>query len=170
VGQVIREHNRRRWLLLAVFAVPVAILSLGALTIVRQGAVVVHQCVPASGVNGWLGVQFALLRVDSDCPPGALAVGGDAHHALGIVAMVALPVLLAHVAGASIWLGLAAMLRRLIVGAVALLRRVIPALPVPSDVIRFRYAGPVATTHLAGLDRLAASCLWRRGPPALRAA
>ena len=166
---MIREWRRRSWLLLATLTVPVALLSVGALT-VHHGALVVHQCLPVNGVSGWLGIQLALLRPDSDCPSGALAVGGDPHHAVGVIAMVALPVLLAHVAGAGSWLGLAAMLRPLIAGAVALLRHVTPALPAPREIVWSWRAGPVATNRLEALDRLAASCLWRRGPPTVHAA
>lgn len=165
-----REQNRRWWVLLATLAVPFAVVGVGALSFVRHGALVVHQCVSVDGVTGWLGIQFALLRADTDCPSGALAVGGEPQHAVGVMAMIALPVLLAHLAGAGSWLGLAAMLRPLIAGALALLRHVTPALPVPGGAIGFWRAGPVATSHLALLDRLTASCLWQRGPPALHAA
>ena len=141
---------------------------MGALS-VHHGALVVHQCLPVNGVSGWLGVQLALLRPDSDCPSGALAVGGDPHHAVGVIAMVALPVLLAHVVGAGGWLGLAAMLRALIAGTVALLRAVTPALPAGGEIVWSWRALPVATIAFEALDRLAAGCLWRRGPPILHA-
>lgn len=165
VSRVIRERNGHRRLLLAVLAAPVALLTLGGFGLARQGTLVMHQCVPVSGADGWLGVQLALLRADSDCPPGALAIGGDAHHAMGVVAMVALPVLLAHLAGVSLWLGLTTMLQLLIDGAVTLLRHVIPALPAQADSMVVPRGGHVATPFAPALAHLVTSCVWRRGPP-----
>ena len=162
---MVRVHTRRWWLLLATLGVPATLLVAGVLTLVRHGTVLVHQCVPVNAVNGWLGIQFALLRPDSECPSGALALGGDARQAVGVMVVVALPVLTAHLVGAGGLLGLAGVLRHVIAVAVALLRHIAPTLPVPREVMVSWRAEPVASAHHAPLDRLVASCLWRRGPP-----
>jgi hypothetical protein len=163
-----RERRRPWWLLLATFAAPVTLLAVAAASLVREGAVLVHQCVAGDGAAGWLGLRLALLRVDGDCPTGSLAVGGDGRHVMGVVAIVALPVLLTHLAGLGVGLGLVALLRRLLTVAVAVLRAVAPRLPVTRAVVVGPRRAPITVTCQAMVDRLVTSSLHRRGPPVLR--
>lgn len=163
-----RESRRPWWLLLATFGAPVALLAAAATALVREGAVLVHQCVTGDGAAGWLGLRLALLRMDGDCPSGTLAVGGDSRQVMGVVAIVALPVLLTHLAGLGVGLGLVALLRRLLSGAVAVLRAVAPRLPVARPMVVAPRRAPITVTCQAMVDRLVTSSLHRRGPPALQ--
>lgn len=146
----------------------VAALSVAGVTsaMSRVGGVVIHQCVPDGGM-GWLGLRLALLRVDAVCPNGTLAVGGDQRQVLAVVVGVAVPALIAHLAGAGLGLGMLASLRRLaraVVGAVvAVLPDDVARLPSGSRLaVRALYRTPVV--HNAPLVP------WWRGPPALQLA
>jgi len=152
----------------AVLAVVVAAVALAAsLTggLARNGALLVHQCVPADPAVGRLGVGLALLRPEADCPTGTLAVGGDGRHVMGVVVLVALPVLLTHLLALGTGLGLVARLRVLVRATAAVLGWV--ARPVPTSptllVRRLRSAVVAARRSPAVRPDLAAP--WRRGPP-----
>ncbi|WP_035063180.1 hypothetical protein, partial [Cellulomonas bogoriensis] len=97
-----RAQLSHRWLVLAA-----AIAVVGALgvALARSGAVLLHQCVSGEGLVGTLGVRLALLHADSACPTGTLALGVDGRQVAGIVVIVALPVLLAHVGALALGLG-----------------------------------------------------------------
>lgn len=135
----------------------------GALHLVERGTLTVQQCVPGSGL-GRVGLGLAMLRVDEACPHGTLAVGGDQRQVFGIVVVVALPVLLANLAGATLGIGVLSRLQGALRGLLALLvslrRR--PPSPAPLPAVgRVRVDVPV--------DRPASSAVvgvpWWRGPP-----
>ena len=46
-----------------------------------------------------MGLRLALLRSDLTCPSGTYAIGGDTGQVVGLVVVVALPLLLAHLVG-----------------------------------------------------------------------
>lgn len=132
----------------------------------RLGGLVVHQCVPDAGF-GWLGMRLALLRVDTVCPNGSLAVGGDQRQVLEVVIAVAVPALVGHLVVGCLGIGVVARLRRLVGVAMEVLAGVRATLPddvvvrVPSGVrvaIASLYRPPVV--HDAPLVP------WWRGPPA----
>ena len=165
-----QRGRRTRWLAAAPVAVLAAlVLGLGAV-LARNGAILVQQCVPAEGTAGWWGLRLAVLRTDTACPVGELALGGDGRQVMAVVVMVALPVLLGELAGLALTLGLMARLHRLLRAAGSVLT-VIPLLP-----------GHAGTTH--PLVRLAAAARTvvllvtrsgsepprRRGPPTLQLA
>lgn len=142
-----------------------AALVAAASHLMAQGALAVHSCVPGTGA-GALGLRLALLRADAACPSGTLAVGGDQRQVIGVVVVVALPALAAHLVGAMLGLGIAARLHGVLSAAVAALGRrlrapeprgvpVRPHLPVDATVLRPRHACAVAMPL-------------RRGPPDLR--
>lgn len=138
-----------------------AAVGLGALG--RHGALLVHQCV-ADGTAGAIGLRLALLRQDAACPSG-LAVGPDGRQAIGVVVLVAVPVLVAHVVGLLAGAGLLARARAGVLRALAVLagRRPLP--------------GPVTDLHLPGRpvveapapapwrDLVRGGAVLRRGPP-----
>ena len=162
-----RPRQRRPGLTLAPVALALATLVAGAAMLSRQGALTVHQCVPGDGTAGWLGLRLALLRADVACPTGSLAVGGDSRQIMGVVVTVALPVLLAHLAGVGLGLGLLARVRTIVRSAAGVLAAVLPRLP-RGRTLGVRRA-PVllssAWSWVAG--RLGVEVPWRRGPPEL---
>ena len=133
--------------------------------LVRGGAVMVHQCVAADGAAGWLGLRLALLRVDGDCPTGALAIGGDGRQVMGVVAMVALPVLLAHLGGLGVGVALLALLARVLRGAADALRHVGPRVLAPAPVPATPRSAPAVASFHAVVSALTTTSLRRRGPP-----
>lgn len=143
------------------------VAALGVLAVVlrEHTAVVVHQCVPGEGLAGWLGLRLALLRPDAACPDGALALGADGRHVVGVTVMVALPVLLAHLAGAGIGVGTARVLGRTVRGAVGLVVRVLRR--IPSRVAPFLVGSraPVVTAQRGPHGDVVGRVRWRRGPP-----
>ncbi|HWS57123.1 MAG TPA: hypothetical protein VN257_01165 [Actinotalea sp.] len=134
----------------------------------RHGALLVHQCVSAEGTAGWLGLRLALLRPEADCPTGTLAVGGDGRHVMGVVVLVALPVLLAHLTGLAISIGAVARLHSLVRSALAVLGWVGRRRPVARALVvrRVRASAVVVDRPAPGASILPAP--WRRGPPAPR--
>lgn len=141
-----------------------ALLAAGALVLVQQGSLMVHQCVTA-GSLGRFGVSLALLRDDAACPAGSYGVG-DGQRALGLVVAIALPVLLAHLVGAGLGVGLAARLHRLVRAAVGVVRglRARPAEPVVVPVVR---CVAVDVPVVAPRARAVPGGPWWRGPPEL---
>lgn len=108
--------------LAAVASAAVAVVAL----LGEHAAVLVHRCVAVDGLGAWLGVRLALLRA-GECPEGSLAIGGDGQQLLTLVVGAAVPVLLAHLLGAALGLGLAARLRRLVRHVLRLVRLPEPA-------------------------------------------
>lgn len=147
-------------------------LGVGAV-LARNGSILVHQCVPAEGTAGWLGLRLALLRTDAACPTGELAVGGDGRQVLGVVVMVALPMLLGHLAGLALSLGLMARLHGLL-RAVAAVLTVVPrppaAAPASHPQVRLVRLVAVARSVVVLVGRPGAQTPSRRGPPALQLA
>lgn len=140
----------------------VALLAAGAFVLVQQGSLMVHQCVTA-GALGRFGVSLALLRDDAACPAGSYGVG-DGQRAIGVVIAIALPVLLAHLVGAGLGVGLASRLHRLVRVAVAVVRglRPRPADPVVVPVVRLV---AVDVPVVAPRARAVPGGPWWRGPP-----
>jgi len=145
---------------------PAAVVVVGLAGVAAQltdrASVSVQQCVPGTGLARF-GVTLALLHPDDACPNGALALGGDQRQVLGVVVMVALPVLLAHVMGAAVGIGALARLHGLLRAALALL---VPALRVPAAVPTWE---PLVLAVDVPVDRPASrevvGVLRRRGPP-----
>jgi hypothetical protein len=105
-----------------------------------------------------------MLRVDEACPYGTLAIGGDRQQVLGVVVVVALPVLLGNLAGAALGIGVLARLRGILSALLALLgalrRRPSSPAPLPA-VVRVRVDVPEdrpASRAVVGVP-------WWRGPP-----
>lgn len=134
------------------------------LVLAQRGALLVHQCV-GDGAAGWLGLRLALLRHDSACPSGTLAVGPDGRQALAVVIMVAVPVLLTHALAAAAGLGVARHVGQVVAIALRLLRRPFRARPVPATaVVRLvrRAAVSLAVRAPGPVD---VAVPRRRGPP-----
>lgn len=135
----------------------------GALHLAGRGALSVQQCVPGTGV-GRLGLGLALLRVDEVCPRGTLAVGGDQRQVIGVVVVVALPVLAAHLAGATLGVGLLARLHGLLRVLVAALGSLGLHLPTGAPLVSaVREQVDVAVE--APTSRVVVGVPQRRGPP-----
>ena len=133
----------------------------------HHGTLLVHQCVPADPAVGRLGVGLALLRADGDCPTGALALGGDGRHVMGVVVLVALPVLLTHLLALATGLGLLARLRVLVAAMLAVLGWVPRQAPASPSLLVLRVRGAVVGARRRAAGRLVLAAPWRRGPPAL---
>lgn len=133
----------------------------------RLGGLVVHQCV-ADGGFGWLGLRLALLRADAICPDGTLAVGGAQRQVLAVVVGVAVPVLVGHIVGACVGVGVLAHLRRLTRAALAVLAGIRPTLP--DDAVRLPVGArpAVGARYLRPVAHNAPLVPWWRGPPVLQ--
>lgn len=94
--------------MVALLAALAAVTSASS-SLARAGAVLVHQCV-ADGTAGAIGLRLALLRQDAACP-GQLALGGEPGRVVGVVVLVAVPVLLGHLVGVLAGLGILARVR-----------------------------------------------------------
>lgn len=143
-----------------------AVLAAGVVALSRFGTVLVHQCVAAEGTVGALGLRLALLRQDAACPSGSLAVGGDSRQVIGVLVLVALPVLVAHLVAAAAALGLLARVRSGVRTAVRALTGLVlrpePVRPVPA-----RPSRPVlARLVVVPADGPTLGSPLRRGPPA----
>jgi hypothetical protein len=143
-----------------------ALLAAGVTGRSGVAGLVVHQCVPDAGF-GWLGMRLALLRVDTVCPNGTLAVGGDQRQVLAVVLAVALPALVGHLLIGSLGIGAIAHLRRVAAAALELLAGARAALP--DDVAVVLPSGlrvAVAGLYRPPVVREAPLVPWWRGPPA----
>lgn len=140
-----------------------ALLGAGATVLLQQGALLVHECVTA-GALGRFGVSLALLRESAACPAGSYGIG-EGQRVIGVVVAIALPVLLAHLVGAGLGVGLAARLNRLVRAAVDVVRglRPRPAEPVAVPVAR---VVPVDVPVVTPRARAVPGGPWWRGPPA----
>ncbi|MCB7136905.1 hypothetical protein [Cellulosimicrobium marinum] len=162
------------------FGTPVVLLVLLAATAVTQladrGFAVVHQCVTVPGPWRLAGVHLALVHEAPDCPSGT-ALGGEHAAVVTVLGVLALPVLLAHVAAGLVVWGAAASVRRtqervraLATGTTAVLRAALARVlgtPLPRTApgtVRPAVpdAVPAALHHLAD-----AVVRTRRGPPRL---
>lgn len=142
-----------------------AAAGLGALG--RHGALLVQQCV-SDGTAGAIGLRLALVRGDSSCP-GGLALGGDGRQVIGVVVLVAVPVLLAHVVGALAGAGLLARARAGVGRALGVLTRWF-VLPEPGDVPVASRVHPAVPSSFVVREALRAGEVLRRGPPVAVAA
>lgn len=138
-----------------------AIAAAGAASLMRNAAV---QCV-TDGTAGSIGLRLALLHEDRRCLAGDLAVGGAAGDVMGVVVLIALPLLVAHLCGAAAGTGLLVQARTVLRGVLGALSSLVhrpepvrvPATGarwVPVDVVRARRDDP------------ALAILELRGPPA----
>lgn len=149
------------------------LLVVGTLTLLAdRGFSLVHQCVPAPGGWGVAGVHLALLRETADCPAGTAALGGDPARVVTVVGVLALPVLLAHLALLFAGCGLAAVALRVRDRLTAVLspRRAVALLraPLAPVALSCRQVVRSATKVLHHLALAAVRSL--RGPPAALAA
>lgn len=155
--------QRRVWAWLAPAVAAAAALLAGAVHLAQQGTLTVQQCVSGAGL-GRFGLGLALLRVDEACPDGTLAVGGGQRQVIGVVVVVAMPVLAAHLAGATLGLGALARLHRLLRAVVAVLgamvRRPVAPPPLPAEA-RAAVDVPVDPPT----SRAVVGVPWWRGPP-----
>src|SRR5665647_509350 len=158
--------QRRVWAWLAPAVVAAAALLSGAMGLAEQGTLTVQQCVSGAGL-GRFGLGLALLRVDEACPDGTLAVGGGQRQVIGVVVVVAMPVLDANLAGATHGLAALARLHRLlrllravVAGLGARSRRPAAPPPLPAQV-RVAVDAPVDPPT----SRAVLGVPWWRGPP-----
>ena len=139
-----------------------ALLGAGADVLLRQGALTVHQCVTA-GSLGRFGVSLALLRDDAACPAGSYGVG-NGQRVIGVVVAIALPVLLAHLVGAGLGVGLVARLNRLVRAAVGVVRGLRPR-PAEPVVLPVAHLVTVDVPVVTPRSRAVPGGPWWRGPP-----
>ncbi|WP_188484633.1 hypothetical protein [Cellulomonas carbonis] len=152
-------------------AVTLALALGGALVaLLADAEVLVHRCVAGDGMAGWLGLRLALLRTDVECPSGTLAVGGDGRQVAGVLVVVALPVLLAHLGVAATGLAVLAALRGAVRDLTDALRAVVRRVPGAASVVLVRARLAVASTVAAPSAVGGSGGVLRRGPPALAAA
>jgi hypothetical protein len=142
-------------------------LAAGVVTLAAHAPVLVHRCLPSDGLTGSLGVRLALLRPDADCPSGTLALGGEPGQVMGLLVLVAVPVVVAHVlallATACVVAGAG-----LLVRAVGRLGRLVrPELPRAPRVPVGRPRAVVPVVARAAVRTVLDAAVPRRGPPAL---
>lgn len=138
--------------------------ALGALG--ERGIALVHHCVAGTGTFAWWGTRLAMVRHSDTCPEGSLALGGAPDDVAGVIAAVALPVVVLHalvgLGGLGAWRYLARCFRQL-----ALLVR--PRLAVrPARVlvaVRREPRWRDAVGLPVGRSLLLACAQVRRGPP-----
>lgn len=155
-------RGRRSGAVLLPALAALAMLAAGAVVLLQQGALMVHQCV-AAGSLGRFGVSLTLLRDDAACPAGSYGVG-EGQRVIGVVVAIALPMLLAHLVGAGVGIGVAARLTRLVRVAVGVVLglRPRPADPVALPVLR---RVDVDVPVVAPRARAVPGGPWWRGPP-----
>lgn len=165
--------QRTRWGWAAARRVPPRVLAAwlvlvaGVTALAAHAPVLVHRCLPADGLTGGLGLRLALLRPDADCPAGTLAVGGEPGQVMGLLVLVAVPVVVAHVlsvlAAACVVAGAGLLVR----AVTRLAGAVVPTLPgVPRSVVDRPRALVAAVVRVAFRPVLDAA-VPRRGPPVL---
>lgn len=143
--------------LLAVVVVPlVAALA--------SGAAVIQACVPASGAWSEVALRLALLHFDAACPQGTLGAGAAPEQALTVVAAVALPAFVGHLALITGAAGLVGSARGVMAAGI---RRFVGVLlpaapPVPAD----RVDPVLPAQPMRPVRLLLARRPLRRGPPA----
>jgi hypothetical protein len=155
-------RGRRSGAALAPALAALTLLGAGALVLLQQGSLMVHQCVTA-GSLGRFGVSLALLRDDVACPSGSYGIG-DGQRVIGVAVAIALPVLIAHLVGAGLGVGLASRLHRLVRAAVGV---VLGLRPRPTEPARLPVLRPTAVDVPVVTPRARAvpGGPWWRGPP-----
>ncbi|MDM7855408.1 hypothetical protein [Cellulomonas alba] len=143
-------------------ALAVAAVVAGPL-LAAQDRLLLGSCTTPGHV-GPLAMRLALLQASPDCPAGTVGLGPAGRGAV-VLASVALPVLLAHLALVVIGGSLAALLARLARGIRGVLRaRLVP--PVGRvRLVPVRAAGPVVGRRRVSHGRAAFDALPTRGPP-----
>jgi hypothetical protein len=163
---VVSQFQRRKWLLSACVGL-VTMAGPAVALLGRGGALVVHPCVPGDGLLGWMGLRLAILRPDVACPAGTFSVDGLAGGTVGLVVIVALPLLATHLASLAVTLGLAARLHAALRVVRLLLATAVRRLPAsPSVRTPSSHVAVLAAPMVAVIQREVASP-WRRGPPLL---
>ncbi len=152
----------------ATWLAPVALVVVTTVALLAQlgerASVSVQQCVTGGGFAR-LGVGIALLHTDSTCPDG-VAMGPANQQVIGIVVMIALPVLLAHLVGLAAGVGIAARLHRMVRAVLAMILpslRVaapLPSTPQPARPVEAVLRRPTTAAVVGGP--------LRRGPPRVR--
>lgn len=128
-----------------------------------------QRCVSPDPRLAWIGVHLTVLRPDPGCNSGQLALNAGPGHTVGLVVMVAVPVLVANLLTALGAIGFWVAARRLVARVADAVRRVWPRLPEAARAIALgvqRLSTPQGRRSIRGwqLDR---SPVLRRGPPAL---
>lgn len=145
-------------------ALAAALLTAGAVTVLGQGRVLLHECV-AAGAWGRFGVDLLVLQDRADCPAGTLGLG-TAPSGVVVLLSVALPVLALHLALVAGGLGLGTVLLRAARAAAALVRGALVRLaPVARTVPVARRPRPPLPAPLVRLDRGLVHVRPHRGPP-----
>ncbi len=145
-------------------ALGAAVLTVGAVAVIGQGRVLLHECV-APGSWGRVGVDLLVLRDRADCPEGALGLGA-APSGVVVLLSVALPVLALHLALVAGGLGLGTLLLRAAHGTAALVRAVLVRLtPATTPPPVARGPRPPMVAPLVRLDRGLVLTRSHRGPP-----
>ncbi len=146
------------------------VLTASAVLLANCGFAVVHQCVAVPGQWMHAGTGLALVHESPACAPGSLALGPTPAGAVRVLAVVAIPVAIAHlVALATAWVvagyarGAIERLGRLLAAAVETLHgRITPeAGLVPARPAVRRFAWEHVVRRLLG----AATAWVVRGPP-----
>lgn len=153
----------------AVLAGAVALLAgLGALG--ERGIALVHHCVAGTGSFAWWGTRLAMVRHSDSCPEGTLALGGAPDDVAGVIAAVALPVVVLHGLAALGGLGAGRYLARCFRQLALLVRPRLPGRP-PRGLVAVRreprWRAAVGLPAVRTL--LLASAQGRRGPPLVAA-
>ena len=128
-----------------------------------------QRCVSPDPRLAWIGVHLTVLRPDPGCNSGQLALNAGPGHTVGLVVMVAVPVLVANLLTALGAIGFWVAARRLVARVADAVRRVWPRLPEAARAIALgvqRLSTPQGRRSIRRwqLDR---SPVLRRGPPAL---
>lgn len=164
---MVRQPQRREWLLSARVGLALTLVGSAAALLERWGALVVHSCVPGRGLFGWLGLRLAILRPDAACPAGTFAVDGQTGGTVGLLVIVAVPLMATHLTSLAVALGLAARLHAALRAVCLLLASVLRRVPTsPSVRMPSSHGAVLVALAVAVIQRDLASP-WRRGPPVL---
>lgn len=145
-------------------ALAAALLTAGAVAVIGQGRLLLHECV-AAGSWGRLGVDLLVLKDRADCPAGTLGAGA-APSGVVVLLSVALPVLALHLALVAGGLSLGTLLLRLARGTAALIRAVlVRATPTTRPLPVARRPRPPLPAPQVRLDRGLVHLRSHRGPP-----
>lgn len=117
------------------------------------------------GHVGPLAMRLALLQASPDCPAGTLGMGPTGRGAV-VLASVALPVLLAHLALVVVGGSLAALLARMARGVAGVLRSRLGPPVGRVRLVPVRAAVPVVGRQRISHERAGLGALTTRGPPA----
>lgn len=135
----------------------------------QRGFALAHQCLPDGGSFAWLGMHLAVVRTSPSCPAGTVALGGRPDDVAAVIAAIALPVLVSHLFGGFVGMGLAAYLSRVFARCAGLVRSLWVLVRSAADLpaISFEVRKSVLSRGGRPMPRRLALALApvRRGPP-----